>query len=530
MFVPNPELLKKAKPKKGCVYQWLQILVESCEENPESTPQIDPPPGVPVTDQSGHSTGELTDCLPFYDCPKNLQVCKKGLYFDTPSLPACDTKRFETYLVVVGDCIGKDQIGVLAGFGWNVGQVIDASNCPQADITATAIDNAHVNIGAIGVAISKVPCMAKWHPKRVSSLDCCFEFQCQLNGQCGSSVTCGDQTIRDTAPIVGLNLGLCCGDGFNIFNTAGGAGTPSGSGASGSGATASASARMFETTATCSPPSATQLLSLKAAVPSNFARTSASLLSDGICARVRLRLEQDAVLTRDAFRATLEVINSSSDSLQDLGVAVVISSPEHQDATELFDIKVSQLTSVSAVDGTGVIGVATTGKCSWILIPTRDAAPVVATLYLVSGTLHYSQNGIIVNVPLAEVPITVYPSPLLKLDYFHQRDVFADDPFTEQIEPSIPYSLGVMVQNAGNGTARNFHIVSAQPKIVENEKGLLIDFKLIATEVAGQNLTPSLTANFGDIGPGQNWDRAMAVHIHPAGLIHRLQSHISARR
>ena len=38
---------------------------------------------------------------------------------------------------------------------------------------------------------------------------------------------------------------------------------------------------------------------------------------------------------------------------------------------------------------------------------------------------------------------------------------------------------------------------------MENEKGLLIDFEIIATEVSGQSLSPSLTANFGDIGPGE---------------------------
>src|SRR6185369_12157907 len=36
------------------------------------------------------------------------------------------------------------------------------------------------------------------------------------------------------------------------------------------------------------------------------------------------------------------------------------------------------------------------------------------------------------------------------------------------------------------------------------EKGLLVDFKIIATEVAGQSLSPSLTANFGNIDPGTN--------------------------
>ena len=120
-----------------------------------------------------------------------------------------------------------------------------------------------------------------------------------------------------------------------------------------------------------------------------------------------------------------------------------------------------------------------------------------------SGTLHYLQDGLQVNVLLASAPITVVPSPRLFVSYFHQRDVFSDDPFTDQIEPSIPYSLAVMVNNKGKGVAKNVRITSAQPQIIENEKGLLVDFKIIATEVGGQNLTPSLTANFGDIDPSQ---------------------------
>jgi hypothetical protein len=91
---------------------------------------------------------------------------------------------------------------------------------------------------------------------------------------------------------------------------------------------------------------------------------------------------------------------------------------------------------------------------------------------------------------------------LLTLQYFHQRDVYSDDPFTPAVEPSIPYALGIMVRNDGYGQARNFRITSAQPQIVENERGLLIDFQLIGTQVAGEEVSPSLTANFGAINAG----------------------------
>ena len=48
----------------------------------------------------------------------------------------------------------------------------------------------------------------------------------------------------------------------------------------------------------------------------------------------------------------------------------------------------------------------------------------------VEGTLRYRENGSDIEVPLTSVGITVLPQPELGLDYFWQRDVMADDPWT----------------------------------------------------------------------------------------------------
>lgn len=120
-----------------------------------------------------------------------------------------------------------------------------------------------------------------------------------------------------------------------------------------------------------------------------------------------------------------------------------------------------------------------------------------------SGTFSFSQNGVTITIPLAPSPITIKPSPQLHVQYFHQRDVFSDDPYTPEIEPAIPYSLAVLVQNQGYGIARDFKITSAQPRIIDNEKGLLIDFKIIGAQVGLQMIAAALTAEFGDLAPGQ---------------------------
>ena len=223
---------------------------------------------------------------------------------------------------------------------------------------------------------------------------------------------------------------------------------------------------------------------------------------DAVCARVKLKLEQEAVLTRDAFRAMLEIENADVSALSDIEVSLRFRDAGSVDAAERFGVRPPEVTAMGAVDGTGTLAARTTGKATWVLIPTRDAAGSEPRVYRVGGTLRYRQNGVLVTVPLADVPITVHPQPLLTLQYFHQRDVYSDDPFTPAVEPSIPYALGVMVRNDGFGQARNFRITSAQPQIVENERGLLIDFQLIGTQVAGDEVSPSLTANFGAINAG----------------------------
>ena len=226
---------------------------------------------------------------------------------------------------------------------------------------------------------------------------------------------------------------------------------------------------------------------------------------DGICAQVRLRLDQDLVLTRNAFRATLEIENRTPDtSLNNVFVRLDFFDSAGANAGERFVVTATNLTGLSGVDGSGVVSSNTTGAAEFTLLPTTEAAPLGATPYLVAGELRYTLEGQQFVIPLTPAPITVLPDPRLTIRYFHQRDVFSDDPHTAEFEPAIPYALGMIVQNTGAGTARNVRITSGQPEIVDNEKGLLIDFELIASEVAGQNLTPSLTVNLGDIPPGTN--------------------------
>ncbi len=223
----------------------------------------------------------------------------------------------------------------------------------------------------------------------------------------------------------------------------------------------------------------------------------------GVCAQVVLQIDQDAVMARDAFDATLKITNNTSSSLTEMGVLLEVLDAEGNDVTDLFGIRDPILHDLNSLNGEGRLEGNGSGSATWLIIPTTGAAPLEPTRYLVGGTLFYHEEGLLVQAPLSEVEITVYPQAELDLKYFHQRDVFSDDPFTDPIEPAVPYSLAVLVKNKGAGEARNLRVTSAQPKIIENEKGLLIDFDIIATEVAGESLQPGLSADFGNVAPGE---------------------------
>ena len=227
---------------------------------------------------------------------------------------------------------------------------------------------------------------------------------------------------------------------------------------------------------------------------------------ESVVARVRVRLNQTASMTRSAFNGALDIDNGNVDAaLSGVQVTLDFRDAAGNSVNDLFFVQTPRLDGLTAVDGTGVIAAGHRGSAQYTIIPTRRAAPAVPTTYTVGGTLRYidPDGSREVVIPLLGASITVYPDPNLELDYFWQRDVIGDDPFTDEVEPSEPFAVGLVVTNSGNGDAQNFVVTSAQPRIVENERGLLIDFRIVGTQVDVNAVMPALTVNFGDIGAGQ---------------------------
>ena len=66
-----------------------------------------------------------------------------------------------------------------------------------------------------------------------------------------------------------------------------------------------------------------------------------------------------------------------------------------------------------------------------------------------------------------------------------------------------PAEFALIINNKGNGDATNVKMVTNQPEIIDNQKGLLIDFEFISSQLNGQDKTlalgQSIPTDFGTI-------------------------------
>jgi hypothetical protein len=230
-----------------------------------------------------------------------------------------------------------------------------------------------------------------------------------------------------------------------------------------------------------------------------------------VCASVKIQIKQQLTLERQAFDAEMK-INNTTDSgvisnvsvvvkvMEENGTPVSVTEDPNASGAKFF-IRVSNKQNISDVTGTGTISPATSAVINWLIIPAPGSAGLTPAgkKYLVGATLKYRYAGEDQTLEVSPDVVTVKPLPLLTLDYFLPREVEADDPLTPEIEPVVPFTLGVRVKNNGQAAARNLKIDSAQPKIIENNQGLLINFQLTGSYVNDAPAQNTLLINFGDI-------------------------------
>lgn len=229
-----------------------------------------------------------------------------------------------------------------------------------------------------------------------------------------------------------------------------------------------------------------------------------------VCASVTLKFSQTMVMTRQAFRGTLTVTNGSeTTAMKDVRLMLEVKDPEGNTATSReFQINAENLDGFSGelnLTSGWTLDAQQTGTATVLFIPTKYAAPTEKREYSFGGRISYIDpfTELEVTRELYPVTLTVKPTPELDLTYFMQRDIYGDDPLTEAVEPSEPAEFSLLINNIGYGDATNVRMVTNQPEIINNEKGLLIDFKILSAQLNGGDKTlalgGSIPTDFGTI-------------------------------
>ena len=230
--------------------------------------------------------------------------------------------------------------------------------------------------------------------------------------------------------------------------------------------------------------------------------------TNSVCVQVVVEFEQHLVMTREAFEGTFTVRNGyDTESMESIGLNFTVKDEDGNDCTHLFQITTTSLEGLTGIDGNGSLGGGMQGMAKILFIPTKEAALTEPKVYYFGGTFSfvdpYYQEAL--TYDLYPVEMTVNPSPDLYIDYFMQRDIIGDDALTEGVvEPSVPAELGVIIYNKGVGTAKNVILETAEPKIVENSQGLIIDFSMYGASFNGNEAQLGLMEiPFGNIESGR---------------------------
>lgn len=244
------------------------------------------------------------------------------------------------------------------------------------------------------------------------------------------------------------------------------------------------------------------LLLILSVLAISFLATPRISYAIGACSNVKMEILQELTIERVAFDAKMTITNNVPD--QDLsGIRVDVSIKDNDGVVQdsLFFVKVSSLQNIAGVDGSGVVRAATASEIHWLIIPSPGAGGEISTgqIYWVGATLTYTVSGQQQTITVNPARIIVKPEAQLILDYFTPFDVMGDNPFTPQVEAPIPFPLAVRVLNAGHGSAVNLKIDSAQPTIIENKQGLLVDFKLLGSSVNDNAVVSSLSVPIGTL-------------------------------
>ena len=232
--------------------------------------------------------------------------------------------------------------------------------------------------------------------------------------------------------------------------------------------------------------------------------------SSNICSEIKLSVEQEAVVTRQAFRGTF-VLNNGNDvsSIDEFCLNLRITDEDGVVATDKEFV--AEIESLDGFVGSKELGALWSldagcdGKVVILFVPTKYAAPLEKKKYAFGGSISYMDpfSGAKVTREMNDVYLDVSPSPELELMYFLQRDVLGDDPLTSVVESMQPAEFALVVNNKGQADAKDLKIATGQPQIRSNEKGVLVNFEIVSASLNGEEKSLSIDGasniDFGSI-------------------------------
>lgn len=232
--------------------------------------------------------------------------------------------------------------------------------------------------------------------------------------------------------------------------------------------------------------------------------------SSSMCATVTLQIEQKMTMTRQAVRGTLTVYNASeSEAMKNVTLNLVVTDPYGNIAdSHIMEIQTEEKSGFTGEDdfeSGWELAPKETGVAKILFIPTKYAAPTEPMQYTFSGSISFIDpfTGLEMTRELEAERLTVNPSPNLELVYFMQRDIFGDDALTEEVEPIVPSQFSLLINNKGYGDATKVKMLTQQPKIIENEKGLMVDIQIESSQLNGSDkvlaMGESIATDFGTI-------------------------------
>ena len=100
---------------------------------------------------------------------------------------------------------------------------------------------------------------------------------------------------------------------------------------------------------------------------------------EGVCAVVRIRIEQELAVTREAFLARLEIDNQEDSNLEQIDLDIIITDTNNGElSTHRFSIGNGTLSgSLTRVGNTWTLTSGASGAVEWLIVPLSEAAPQI---------------------------------------------------------------------------------------------------------------------------------------------------------